>query len=178
MSTGPGRVMRAIVAKLDAQSTDRWIDLYVLALLVYATTEPTRSQEVAVARAVRRLAEQGVLWSQLDPYDGRLRQVRSRRWPPPVRPLRPSTAVIPARVTRPPRPRTGRSIEDLRKDPVLAAKAIANVELALGARGKSALELHLRGMDLDLIAVHLGVYPDAAERSLEQALSIVPRLLL
>lgn len=179
--------MRAVLALLDAESTDRWIALHELVEVAYGTTLPTRSEEVAVARAVRRLAEQRLVWCQAHPDDLRLRQVRSRRWPPPERSLaardaparRPTTPPLqPVRATRPRRPETGRSIDDLRKDRVLAAKAIAEIGRAVGVRGSTALELHLRGVDVNEIANQLGVYPDAAERSLKQALNIVPRLRL
>lgn len=69
MSRGPGRVMRGVLVAV-AEAPDRSdgtgpepITVAELGKSIYETSEPTRAQRVAVARACRRLVAQGNAWA-------------------------------------------------------------------------------------------------------------------
>src|SRR5919108_2637729 len=71
MSRGPGRVMRGVEAALASASSEG-VTYADLARGVYATSAPSRSQLSAIARAAKRLNEQGRAQMLLD---GRITRV-------------------------------------------------------------------------------------------------------
>ncbi|MER5209377.1 hypothetical protein ABT063_01955 [Streptomyces sp. NPDC002838] len=79
MSRGHGRVERAVIEQVTAAPAFKGVAMSKLAAAVYAVEEPTRSQLVSTRRAVRKLAEEGVVETYRDPSYPNLDRTYQRR---------------------------------------------------------------------------------------------------
>lgn len=161
--------MRSVMTVLNEESTARWLGIDELARRTYGTRSVTKAQRVAVGRAIQRLDEMGLAvvdkaWGDSYPPRTAVREPGRGR----------STDYVTLEAERPAREAGG--LLDALDDPERVPAVLKRVETVLGARASSILQMYVRGLNVDEIAVELGVFRGVVDGELRTVLAVLGRM--